>query len=243
MLARFGGLVVSAPILGSRSFPAIAKVGLSALAAVLITPSLPVLAAPLPGEALPFALLGGSEFLIGMAMGFSMTLIFAAIQVAGQIMDLQTGFGMMNVFNPAMGTQFPVFGFFLYIIAVLYLLLTNGHHVMIRALMASYEHIPVGGLSVHPNLLVEVTRWGQALFVDGLMIAAPVGAAMLLAYVTMGLLGRVIPQIHLLVVGFPITIATGLLLTAFMLGVYVQMLDGMFLRMFKNVEVLIRGMG
>ena len=81
------------------------------------------------------------------------------------------------------------------------------------------------------------------MFVDGLMIAAPVSAAMILAYATMGILGRVIPQIHLFVVGFPLTIATGLFLTAFSLGMYVYLLDGMFHRMFRNVDLLIRGLG
>lgn len=243
VVARFGGLIASAPILGSGNIPVVAKVGLTGLSAMLITPLLPAMAEPLPAHDLAFALMASSEFLIGLAMGFVMTLVFGAIQVAGQIMDLQTGFGMVNVFNPALETQFPIFGFFLFILAVLYLLVLGGHHVMLRALAASYEHIPVGGFVVRPALLYEVGRWGQALFVDGLMVAAPVVTAMLLAYVTLGLLGRVIPQIHLLVVGFPITIATGLFLTAFMLGVYFQVLDGMFFRMFRNVETLMRGMG
>lgn len=242
-MARFSGLIASAPILGSRNVPLIAKIGLSALAAALITPTLPAMTQPLPANMLPLAFMASGEALIGVAMGFVMTLTFGAIQVAGQIMDLQTGFGMMNVFNPAMETQFPIFGFFLFIIAVLYLLIMGGHLMMIRALSATFEHIPVGGLAVKPALLLEVGRWGQTLFVDGLVVAAPVATAMLLAYVTMGLLGRVIPQIHLLVVGFPVTIATGLLLTALVLSVYLRVLDGMFIRMFQNVETLMRGMG
>ena len=114
---------------------------------------------------------------------------------------------------------------------------------MIRALVATYEHVPVGGFVVRPELMYEVATWGQAMFVDGLMIAAPIAAAMFLAYATMGMIGRVVPQIHLFVVGFPLTIATGLFLTAFILGVYVRLLDGMFGRVFHNVETLIRGMG
>ncbi len=243
VMVRFGGLMVSAPVLGSGNFPMIAKVGLTAMMALIVTPMLPVLGEALPEAALPFGLMAIGEFLIGAMIGFVLTIMFAAIQVAGQLMDMQSGFGMMNVFNPAMETQFPIFGFFLFIIAVMYLLILGGHHIMIRALVMSFEDIPVGGFVARPELLIEVSRWGRAMFLDGLIIAAPVTAAMLLAYTTMGLLGRVVPQIHLFVVGFPVTIATGLLLMAVILGIYVQVLDGMFFKMFRNVETLVRGMG
>jgi flagellar biosynthetic protein FliR len=235
--------MVSAPILGSNNFPVIAKIGLTALMAILVTPTLPALEGPIPVEPLSFGILAVGELLIGLIIGFVMTLFFAAIQVGGQIMDMQSGFGMVNVFNPAAETQFPIFGFFLFIIAVFVLLISGGHRLMIWGLVSTYRHVPVGGFVARPEMLLGVSRWGTSMFVDGLMIAAPVSAAMILAYATMGILGRVIPQIHLFVVGFPLTIATGLFLTAFSLSMYVYLLDGMFHRMFRNVDLLIRGLG
>ena len=243
VMVRLSGLMISAPVLASRNIPVIAKIGLTALTAMLVTPMVPALDQTLPDTAVPFAALAVGELIIGVLIGFVMTLLFAAVQVAGQIIDLQTGFGIMNVFNPAMETQFPIFGFFLFIIAVLYLLVFGGHRLMLWALCSTYQSIPVGGFVARPELLLEMSRWGQTMFLNGLMIAAPVAAAMLLAYVTMGLLGRVVPQIHLFVVGFPVTIATGLFITALVVGVYVRVLDGMFQQMFRNVATLIRGLG
>ncbi len=243
VLVRFSGLIVAAPVLGSRNFPVIAKVGLAGLSAIIVTPTIPALQQPLPADPLSFGALAIGEVMIGLMMGFVMTLVFAAIQVGGQIMDMQTGFGLMNVFNPAMETQFPIFGFYFFIVAVLYLLVSNGHHMMIRALVSTFHKIPLGGFVARPRLFYEVSLWASAMFEDGLMIAVPVVAAMLLAYITMGILGRLIPQIHLFVVGFPVTIALGLLTVAFVTGLYLSILDGMFHRMFKNVSVLINGMG
>jgi flagellar biosynthetic protein FliR len=80
------------------------------------------------------------------------------------------------------------------------------------------------------------------MFYDGFMIAAPVAGALLLAYITMGLLGRVVPQIHLFAVGFPITIGIGLAVAAVSIRVYLAYLDGMFYRMFDNVSTLLNGM-
>ena len=243
VLMRFGGLIVSAPILGSRNFPVIAKIGLAGLCALLVTPSVPALEQRLPDDPIPFAMMGAGELMIGLMMGFVMTITFAGIQVAGQLMDMQTGFGMMNVFNPVLETQFPIFGFYFFIIAVLYLLVLNGHHMMLRYMVHTFDKIPLGGFVARPALFLEVGRWGRVMFFDGLLIAAPVAGAMMLAYITMGLLGRAVPQIHLFVVGFPITITVGLLMVALVTGVYLQVLDGMFERMFTNVETLIGGLG
>ncbi len=242
VMVRFSGLMVSAPMLGSSNVPLAAKVGLSFFGAMLITPTLPMLDVGLPGEPISFAVLAIGEFIIGLLVGFVVGLIFAAVQVGGQIMDLQTGFGMMNVFNPALETQFPIFGFFLFILAVLYMLVTNLHHLMIVGFVHTFEVIPIGGFMARPALLWEISRWGDDMMLDGLIIAAPVAAAMMLAYVTMGLIGRVIPQIQLFVVGFPLTIATGLIVTALSIGIYLQILDGMFDRTFERVDMLIRGL-
>jgi len=243
VFARFGGLMVSAPILGSANFPATAKIGLAGLTALIITPTLPALPEALPADAMPFALIAAEEFLIGLLLGFVMGLVFAAVQLGGQIMDMQTGFGMMNVFNPAMETQFPIFGFLLFILGVMYMLVIQGHHMMIRALIATYEHAPIGGLPTDPDLYLRLASMGSMIFVDGIMLAAPVATAMLLAYLTMGLLGRVVPQIQLFVVGFPVTIATGLIVIGFSIGMYIEVLDGMFYRSFRDIESLIRAMG
>lgn len=242
VLIRFTGLIVAAPVLGSNNFPVIARIGLSGLFAIAITPTVPALDTPLPDDFIAFAALGAGELAIGLMVGFVMTIAFAAIQVGGQVLDMQTGFGLMNIFNPALETQVPIFGFFLFLVAAMYLLITDGHAMMIRALASTYTQIPLGGFVAKPQLLFEVSTWGRVMFIDGFLIAAPVAGALMLAYVTMGLLGRLIPQIHLFVIGFPITIALGLMVVALSLSAYIHLLDGMFFRMFRDVGTMVRGL-
>lgn len=243
VMIRLSGLIVTAPVLGSNNFPVIAKIGLVGMTAYVVTPTLAALPEPIPDEAVPFALLGAAELLIGMAMGLAMTIVFAAIQLAGQIMDMQSGFGLMNVFNPALETQFPIFGFFYFILAVLFLLLTYGHHLMIVGLVSSFERVPIGGFAPDEGLLGHITAIGGAMFYDGILIAAPVMAAMMLAYMVMGIMGRVVPQIHLFVIGFPLTIATSLAVVAFSVSIYLGFLEGLFEGMFVSVDRLIDGLG
>jgi flagellar biosynthesis protein FliR len=242
VMIRISGLMVSAPVLGSANFPARGKIGLAILIALMITPAVEQLNEPLPDELLTLGLMATFELAIGLLMGFFMTLVFAAVQVAGQVVDMLSGFALMNVFNPALETQVPIFGFFLYIVAALYLLVIDGHLLIIRAIVGSFETMPLGELTLRPEVLGQISRWGSLMFVDGLLIAAPVAGALLLAYMTMGLMGRVVPQIHLFVVGFPFTIALALLMMGLFVGVYVEVLDEIFYRMFKGVSTLMRGM-
>ncbi|HQH53199.1 MAG TPA: flagellar biosynthetic protein FliR [Candidatus Hydrogenedentes bacterium] len=241
VMIRISGLMVSAPVLGSANFPARAKIGLAVLIAFLVTPTIAQLHEPLGDDYLTLGLAATFELAIGLLMGFFMTLVFAAVQVAGQMIDMLSGFSLMNVFNPALETQVPIFGFFLYIVAALYLLAIDGHLLMIRAIVRTFETMPLGEATMRPEVLGQLSRWGSLMFVDGLLIAAPVGGALLLAYVTMGLMGRVVPQIHLFVVGFPFTIALALLITALFIGVYIELLDRMFHQMFQGVSMLVRG--
>ncbi len=241
-LVRFSGLLVAAPVLGSQNFPVMAKAGMAALCAFLVVPTIAALPQPLPAEPLPFALLAAGELAIGLMLGFVMTIAFAAIQVAGEIMDMLTGFAVVNVFNPALGTQVPIFGFFFFLLAALYFLAINGHHMMILALASSFQSVPPGGFVANPELMAEVSTWGGAMFRDGVMMAAPVGGALLLAYITMGLLSRIVPQINLFVVGFPLTIALGLIVAALSIEVYLAYLGGLMDQMFRDLSVAVRGM-
>ena len=239
---RFSGLIVAAPILGSNNIPVRLKVGLAAFSAIVVSPVIPALDTTLPSDPLTFAAYGAGELMIGLTMGFAMTIVFAAIQVGGQLMDMQTGFGLVNVFNPALGTQVPIFGFFFFILAALYLLVLDGHHQMIIALARTFEKVPLGGFVAQPGLFREVSLLGSVMFYDGLIIAGPVAGAMMLAYVTMGIVGRLVPQINLFVVGFPITIALGLTLVAFIIQVYLLVLRGMFAEMFRFVSDMVNAM-
>ena len=243
VIVRFSGLILTAPILSSANFPIVAKIGLIGLSAILMTPSVVMMDHPVATEPLAFAIAGAGELLIGMVMGLVMTMVFGAIQIGGQVMDMQSGFGLMNVFNPALETQFPIFGFFYFILAVLYLLVINGPHIMIMGLAHSFEVVPLGGFAPDADLMWVVSSWGTVMFLDGILIAAPVAGAMMLAYVTMGLMGRVVPQIHLFIVGFPLAIALGLVIVAFSVDLYVHFLDGMFYDMFRRVEYTVEGLG
>jgi len=244
ILMRVSGLFVSMPIIGSLNVPMMVKTGLSGLIAMLLVAVMPPLSQGIPHSLGPFLVIGAYELLIGIGMGFIVSLMFSAIQIAGELMDLQSGFGMMNIFNPAMETQFPIFGFYLFILWSMFFLWVNGHLVVLQVLGDSYKSLPIGILgSMDKNFGWEIAKLGQIVFVFGVRLAGPIIVTMILAYAVMGILGRAIPQIHLLVIGFPITIGLGMTVIGLSLNIYVGVFDEMAREMVREVQLFIRGLG
>lgn len=244
VLMRVSGLFVSMPILGSRNVPMMVKAGLAGLISIILVSTLSPLPKGIPHDWGAFLVVGAYEFLIGIGMGFMVSLMFSAVQIAGEIMDLQSGFGMMNIFNPAMETQFPIFGFYLFILWGMFFLWINGHLIVLRILGESYTTLPIGIMNpINKNLGWEITRLGQTMFVFGVRLAGPVIITMILTYAVMGILSRAIPQIHLFVIGFPITIGLGLLVVGISLGVYMGVFEEMTQEMVREVQLFIRGLG
>ena len=85
------------------------------------------------------------EVLIGCILGFITQIVFAAFQLAGQLLDMQIGLGMVNVLNPQSGIQVPLFGNFLYLFALLCFFAVNGHYVLLSCIVQSYKILPIGG--------------------------------------------------------------------------------------------------
>ncbi|MCX8066029.1 MAG: flagellar biosynthetic protein FliR [Candidatus Hydrogenedentes bacterium] len=243
-LMRISGFLVSMPVLGSRNIPMVVKAGLAGILALTITPLIPPLQSEFPKTLSNFIVIGTLEILIGVGMGFIVSIMFAGVQVAGELMDLQTGFGIMNIFNPAMETQFPIFGFFLFLLWAMFFLLINGHLYIIKVLTESYKILPIGTIyTPQENFGLGIAKLGSVIFIYGVRLAGPVLVAMLLTYAVLGVFGRAVPQINLLIIGFPITIGLGFIILAVCIGVYVGVFEEMINESIREVRTFIRGLG
>lgn len=220
ILARVGTLFIAAPILGNARIPPLVKLGLALVTSLLLLLSMQARGIALPAQASEgiFGLTSaaGGELFIGLAIAYTAYLFFTAIQMAGQIIDIQIGFGLVNVIDPGSNQQVSVIGQFYYIIALLFFLALDGHHYLLKALGDSFQLIPPGGLSwfaqagaAGPKLSEFFTR----LFAIALQVAGPSVATLFLTNVTMGLLSRTIPQMNVFIVGMPLNILVGLGIT------------------------------
>lgn len=197
------------PLLGNRSIPNSVRVGLALVLAVAMAPLLPnpQAMALLSGDGVIILL---QQIAIGMALGFSLRIVMAALELSGQFMGLQMGLSISTLYDPVNGAQTPVMGQFLVMAAVLMLLAMNGHHLILATLARSFIEVPIGAqISAHGFLMV--VQWAGVIFSTGLHIALPVTAALLATNLAIGMMTRAAPQLNIFAVGFPLTLGAGFL--------------------------------
>ena len=203
-------LFSSLPLLGTRVVPARVRVALAALVALAAQASLP----PLPPVALDSWLafqLVVQQLLIGISLGFAVRLVFAAIELAGEIVGLQMGLNFAGFFDPMTASQTTATSRFFGAIVGWLFIVINGHLLIIAALVNSFNAFPVSG---EPFAFLKQTlphEWGAMIFSTGLWIALPMVAMLTFVNLVLGVISRVAAQINVFAIGFPITLGVGLL--------------------------------
>ncbi len=208
---RILGLMLLAPILGDNNIPGQIKVAIAFLLSLIF---FPVVAAPRIGtspDVGELVFVGGVEFGIGILMGFTARLLFTGIALAGEVAGFQMGVSIANIFDPSSQTQVSMIGQIQVVFALLLFVALDGHHILINALVESYRLVPVGGIVVREEGMRLLTDQVGRIFLVGLQIGAPLIVALLAANFSMGLIARSVPQMNVIMVGFPFTIGLGLL--------------------------------
>jgi flagellar biosynthesis protein FliR len=229
------------PMLGNRAIPMRIRVVLGFVLTMAIAPILPAVpqVALASGEGLLLLL---QQIAIGAALGFSLRIVFAIVEVAGQFMGMQMGLSFATLFDPINGAQTPVVSQFLVLCSVLILFSFNGHHQVIAALAQSFVEVPVGAVLAAPGF-AAVVNWGGAMFAIGLHIALPVTAALLATNLTIGMMSRAAPQLNIFAIGFPLTLGAGFLVLYFTLAYLPEQLDRIWLRALEAGVSAMRGVG
>ena len=207
-MARILGFVGAAPVFGNNAVPRRVKlvVGLAVTMGVL-----PVVTATPPEAIDSWAgiLILFQQTLIGIAMGLVLRVVFAALDLMGEIISLQMGLSFATFFDPVAGGQTAVVGEFLTLLATLVFLSLNGHLLMIDALARSFEWLPVSATLPHKGGWLILARFGASIFASGLLMALPIVTALLITNIALGVLTRAAPQLNLFAIGFPITLTVG----------------------------------
>jgi len=213
-MIRPGAAFFAAPIFGARAVPVQVRlilslaVGMAAMNSVIFR---------LPEGGIMSAagiLLVMGEILAGLAMGFALQIGYAAAFVAGEAIGNAMGLGFASMVDPQSGQSTQVVGQFLSIIATLLLLGMDGHLLLASYVVQSYQAIPPGGVNLSNDAIFGLVRFGGALLGAGLTVALPVGFALVLIQLVMGMLGRSAPALNLFAVGMPVALIGGLLLLA-----------------------------
>jgi flagellar biosynthetic protein FliR len=226
-LTRILGLIMTAPVFGNNAVQTPVKIGLGVFITLIVAPTLP----PLPDVALGswqglFILV--QQLLIGMAVGFIMRVVFAAVGAAGEIVGLQMGLGFASFFNPQSDGQTQVIANFFNLLATLLFLAVNGHLLLLNVIVASFQTLPISTQPLAAAGFYSVAGYGATIFALGLQLALPLIAILLMTNLALGILTRAAPQLNLYSIGFPITLGVGLIALDLTLPYFAPMLEHAF---------------
>ncbi|GEN33605.1 flagellar biosynthetic protein FliR [Aneurinibacillus danicus] len=241
---RITAFFVAAPIFSTRSIPAPFKVGLSFFLALIAFPLLKASGViPLDWT---YVYLAIKEVLIGLLLGFLATLFLAAIQVAGSLIDMMMGLAMAMIFDPMTGAQTPLMGNFKYMLTMLFLLTANGHHLLIKGILASYQAVPIdrwfNGLE-NGSLTAFLVEKFSYMFMSGMLLAAPMVSSLFVIDVALGIVAKTVPQMNIFVVGMPAKLLGGFLILMIVFPGYFFVMTRLFEMLFASMERMIEIMG
>lgn len=242
VLMRAAGIFLTAPVFASRNIPIMVKASWILLIAFLIFPVVPFRAEILPSSGIPLGLAVVREMLIGFSLGLGASLIFTGIQLAGQMVDIQMGLGMVNVIDPVTSTQISVMGQYYYLIATLVFMAANGHHLLLRAVVDSFNVIPLGQAHFSTALGIKMMSLFSQVFFIAFRVGAPVIGALFITNLALGVIARTVPQMNVFIVGMPLNLGVGLLIAALSMSFFVFILQGLFKGMYRDLALLIQAM-
>lgn len=235
ILIRMTGLFLLSPVWGRANVPARLKIGFAVVLTVILinfNPPGDVLQTSLAG----YALLCIGELIVGLTLGFVTTIFFGIVFTAGQIIDMQTGFGMVQVYDVQQNIQIPIVGNLLNLIILLCVILSGGHLKLVEILFRTFEALPVGQLVLDERLPAVMLEGFTRTFVLAVQVAMPVIASGLLAEISLGIVVRTAPQMNVFVIGIPIKIIIGLVMLLLIVPMFVNMTGPIFDEMFQFID-------
>jgi len=221
---RILALVASAPVLGNKQVPVRIKIGLSLLITIIIAPVLDAPPNVQAGSAIGLLVMV-QQILVGFTMGFTMRLIFTAVDMCGELAGLQMGLGFASFFDPINSSFTPLVSQFLAAFVALAFLSVNGHLFMIEVLADSFHTFPVSTTMPNAAALHTVVAWGGNIFSYALRLSLPVIGALLSTNLALAILTRSAPQLNIFQIGFPITLAVGFATLALSISYFAPVLD------------------
>jgi len=229
VFVRVMAIIGTMPLLGERMVPRQVKVALALLLALILFPSVSgAFADRIPENVLAWIPALSLEVLFGAVIGFTVRLITTAFEFAGEVVGYVLGLTLAQAVDPQTNLQVPIVGQFLTVLSFLIFLAIDAHHVLIGALVASFEWLPPFGIHITHDFAQLLIDLVFQLFRTGLQIAAPMVAAILLANVGLGVISRAVPQMHVMMVAMPLTIATGFLVLGLSLPYIVNLMTSAY---------------
>ena len=230
ILVRITGFIFTAPFFSLRNVPIRVKIGFSVFLALILFYSVPYNTPEYTGV-IGFAVLVIKETLAGAIMGFFANIVYQIIAFAGQIIDMEIGFSMVNELDPVTSIQTTITANIYGYLVLLMMMITNLHHYFLRAIIDSFQIIEIGKANFNPNLYKLMIQFITDYFVIGFRIVLPIFAAILTVNTILAILSKIAPQMNMFVIGIQLKIFVGLIVLAMIMELIPSVADFIFNKM------------
>ncbi len=238
VFTRILAIFMFLPVYGSNNIPIQARIIFISFLSLALMPIVNITTA-VPQDILIFGGVLLSEFLIGLTLGFIGLLVTNAIYLAGLLIDMSVGFAMVNVIGVQDESEVAVTSNFMYILAMFIFLMLDFHHEIIKAIVKSFEMIPVGAFNFNFFVVNHFFVITKESFEIGFQIAAPILLTIMIMDLILGILSKAMPGMNIFMVGMPFKILVGLF-TFYLILPYIQnVLVLLFQKMIEYMNQLI----
>lgn len=242
VVIRISGILFTSPIFGSEIVSSRIKIFLSILLGILIFPFVPIKDISKVNSLL-LILIIFKELLVGISTGIISRFLFVGVQFGGQIIGTQMGFGIVNVLDPQSNTQVSLVAQFQNIVMILFFLAIGGHLYIIEAISKSFEMVPLGVFVFNDSVYQYIVTIFSKIFLTALKITAPIFVTLLVTQIVLGIMGRLVPQLNILIVGFPIQIASGIFVIMTSMTFFFGMFEILMYDYLRNIYRIFQMLG
>lgn len=234
IMTRIMGVFLQAPVFSSRNIPYQVKIGLTALISLVLFSQVAI-PKDFPNNLGSFIALLVMQFLVGSVIGYVSYIVMAAVQFAGEILDIQIGLSAASVYDASTGDTTNLLRRFEFYFATIIYLIIDGHHVLLKAIQKSFEFIPLDGMAYTGALVNQLVVITMQIFYIGVQISAPMIIALLIVQIALGLLSRVAPQMNVFMLSFAVNILVGVGLLWVCLPYISLVLEKLFSQNFRDI--------
>jgi len=235
ILVRITGFLFTAPFFSLRNVPVRVKSGIALFMTIILFYSVSY---PMPEYigVLGYTILVVKEALVGAIMGFFSNIAYQIIAFAGEIIDTEIGFSMVNEIDPTTNIQTTITANFYGYLITLMMLITNLHNYFIQAIVDSFQVIGLGKMNLNPATYKLMGKFLTDYFMIGFRIVLPVYAAILVVNTILAIIAKIAPQMNMFVVGMQLKIFVGLIVLMLIIQLVPAVADNIFTEMFDLLK-------
>ena len=237
IFTRLTSFVLYVPFFFPNGVPQRYKIGLSVILTFILVPIVGRNIVAI-NDIFTFSVLIGKEILIGLLLGFITTVVFYMAQMAGQFLDFHVSFSMSAAFDPLSSESVTILGRFFYMLCLIVFVLVDGHHLVITALVESFNLVKLGTFVIKPEIFTYMIHVIIEFFAIGFKMALPIILVIIITDFTLGLVARVMPQLNIMMLGIPIKIMLGLLTVSLAIPVFMNLFIDNFDKMLEAIRGL-----